>query len=308
MINNKKWTAENIPDQNGKVVIVTGSSSGIGFEAARILANKNAKVIIAVRNLTKGEKAKSKILSQNSIADTEVMKLDLADLGSVKNFVSNFKSHFNRLDILINNAGVMVPPYSKTKDGFELQMGTNHLGHFALTIQLLDLILNSKNSRIVNVSSGAHRIGNINFDDLNWEKRKYKPWRAYGDSKIANLYFTQELEKKLISTDIKVTAAHPGWTATDLQRNSGLFRFLNNFFAMKPEQGVLSILRAATDENVKNGDYFGPDGWKEGKGYPVKVGMTRLAKDEKKAEMLWKVSEKLTETKFNFADKEEILV
>lgn len=307
MKNNGKWTAENIADQNGKIVIVTGSSSGIGFEAARVLADKNAKVIMAVRNLEKGNNARFKITKANSNADVEVMKLDLADLESVKNFVNNFKSHFERLDILINNAGVMVPPYSKTKDGFELQMGTNHFGHFALTMQLLDLILKTKNARIVNISSGAHKAGNINFDDLNWEKRKYKPWRAYGDSKIANLYFTQELGRKLKNTDIKVTAAHPGWTATDLQRNSGLFRFLNNFFAMKPHQGALPSLRAATDQNVQNGDYFGPDGWQEGRGFPVKVGMSKLAKDEKKAEKLWEVSEKLTETKYNFANVEKIM-
>jgi len=196
-MNNKNWTIENIPDQNKKIVIITGSNSGIGFEAARILANKNAKVIVAVRNLDKGNAAKLKITKENSKAEIEVIRLDLADLSSVKSFSDELKQKYDQLDILINNAGVMIPPYSKTKEGFELQMGVNHLGHFALTMQLLDIIKKTPNSRIVNVSSGAHKIGNINFDDFNWEKRQYKAWRAYGDSKIANLYFTKELAERI---------------------------------------------------------------------------------------------------------------
>jgi len=298
-LSTNKWTAENILDQKGRIAIVTGSSSGIGFETAKALANKNAKVIIAVRNLAKGEKAKSKILSLNKNADVELMKLDLADLSSVKAFAQEFKNKFQKLDLLINNAGVMIPPYSKTKDGFELQMGTNHLGHFALTLQLLDLINAAPNARIVNVASAAHKYGNIDFNDLNWEKRKYKSWRAYGDSKIANLYFTKELAKRINDNNIKVTAAHPGWTATDLQRHSGLFSFLNNFFAMNQEQGALPTLRAAIDDSANSGDYYGPDGWQEWRGYPVKVDMTKLAKDDTIAKKLWQVSEELTNIKFS---------
>ena len=294
-----KWTAENIPDQKGRIAIVTGSSSGIGFEAAKALANKNAKVIVAVRNLEKGEKAKSKILSKNKNADVELMKLDLADLSSVKTFAQEFKNKFQKLDLLINNAGVMIPPYSKTKDGFELQMGTNHLGHFALTLQLLDLINAAPNARIVNVASSAHKYGKIDFNDLHWEKRKYKSWRAYGDSKIANLYFTQELGRKLIDKKVIVTAAHPGWTATDLQRYSKMFEFLNQFFAMNQEQGALPTLRAATDDSANSGDYYGPDGWQEWRGYPVKVDMTKLAKDDNIAKKLWEVSEELTDVKLS---------
>ncbi len=295
------WNTDNIPDQNGKIAIVTGSSSGIGYETARVLANKNAKVIIAVRNLEKGEKAKSKIINQNSNAEIEVMNLDLADLNSVKSFSDSFKQKYSQLDLLINNAGVMIPPYSKTKDGFELQMGTNHFGHFALTLQLIDLIKNTPNSRIVNVASNAHKYGKINFNDLNWEKRKYKPMRSYGDSKIANLYFTSELAKKLNNNEnnIIVTAAHPGWTATDLQRYSKLFEFMNGLFAMKSEQGALPTLRAAIDNNVKNGDYYGPDGWQGWRGYPVKVDPNKLAKEKTIAERLWKVSEDLTGIKLN---------
>ena len=170
MIKNNKWTAENIPDQKGRIAIVTGSSSGIGYEAAKVLANKNEKVVIAVRNLEKGEKAKAKIVNQNSNADVVVIKIDLSDLSSIKSFVEEYRQKFDKLDLLINNAGVMIPPYSKTKDGFELQMGTNHFGHFALTLQLLSLIKSTPNSRIVNVTSNAHKYGNINFEDLNWEK------------------------------------------------------------------------------------------------------------------------------------------
>ena len=196
----------------------------------------------------------------------------------------------------------MVPPYSKTEDGFELQFGTNHLGHFALTAHLFDLIKNRANSRIINVISLAHKYGKINFDDLNWKKRKYKAWTAYGDSKIANLYFTYELQNQLTQngSNTIVTAAHPGWTGTDLQRHVGLLEFLNGFFAMKIEQGDLPTLRAATDENAKCGDYFGPDGWHEWKGYPVKVKSNKLSHDKEIAKKLWAVSEELTNVRFKF--------
>jgi NAD(P)-dependent dehydrogenase (short-subunit alcohol dehydrogenase family) len=297
-----KWDANQIPDQSGKIIVITGSSSGIGFEAARVLVNKGAKVIIAVRDPVKGNTALDKIKAQNENAEAEYMNIDLADLDSVSSFVNEYKDKFDKLDILINNAGVMIPPYSKTKNGFELQMGTNHFGHFALTIQLLDLIKNTPNPRIVNVASNAHKYGNINFEDLNWEKRKYKAWRAYGDSKIANLYFTFELKNKLKDTNVKVTAAHPGWTATDLQRHSGIVDYLNRFFAMKPEQGALPTLRAATDEAANSGDYYGPDGFMGMKGYPVKVEPSDLAKDETIAKKLWSVSEELTNNKFELYD------
>lgn len=290
------WDANQIPDQSGRVIIVTGSSSGIGYEAARVLANKNAEVIIAVRNADKGTAALNKIKTQNDKANVSVMILDLASLDSVKKFAANFKQKFQRLDLLINNAGVMMPPYSKTSDGFELQFGTNHLGHFALTLQLLDLIDRTEKSRIVNVSSNAHKYGKINFEDLNWESRKYKAMASYGDSKIANLYFTYMLGKMLREkgSKILVTAAHPGWTATDLQRHNGLFEFFNGFFAMKMGQGALPTLRAATDPVAQSGDYFGPDGWQEWRGYPVKVESNALSRDTEIARKLWDVSEALT--------------
>ena len=246
----EKWTEENIPSQIGKIAIVTGSSSGIGYEAARVLANKGAEIIIAVRNKDKGEDAIRKITEQNSKAITKLMILDLANLKSVEKFAKEFRKRYSKLDLLINNAGVMMPPYGKTKDGYELQFGTNHLGHFALTGQLMDILKTTTDSRIVNVSSGAHNWGQLDFNDLNWENRKYKPGRSYGDSKIANLYFTYELSNRISGNSPIVIAAHPGWTATELQRHSGVFKFLNNFFAMPIEQGALPTLRAATDEQV----------------------------------------------------------
>ncbi|MCP5050333.1 MAG: SDR family NAD(P)-dependent oxidoreductase [bacterium] len=182
-----KWNENNIKDQTGRLAIVTGSSSGIGYEAARVLANKNAKVIIAVRNGEKGNAAADKIREQYDNAHVSVMILDLANLESVRAFAENLKKDHSKLDLLINNAGVMMPPYSKTSDGFELQFGTNHLGHFALTGLLLDVIKNTPGARIVNVSSSAHKAGKLDFDDLNWENRKYSPWKSYGASKIANL-------------------------------------------------------------------------------------------------------------------------
>jgi NAD(P)-dependent dehydrogenase (short-subunit alcohol dehydrogenase family) len=297
-----KWNSNDVPDQNGRVAVVTGASSGIGYETARVLAEKNAKVIIAVRNLDKGKKAAEKIKTRHEKADLVIMELDLADLKSVKQFAEAFKKEYEQLDLLINNAGVMIPPYSKTTDGFELQFGTNHLGHFALTGLLLDLLKKTAGSRIVNVSSMAHTQGNINFDDLNWEKRTYAPWNAYGDSKIANLYFTYELNRKMDSADKTplVVAAHPGVTATDLQRHSGLVSFLSNLFAQKIEMGALPTLYAAVAPDVKSGDYFGPSGFKEIRGYPKKVESNALSHDTTIANKLWDISEKLTGITYNF--------
>jgi NAD(P)-dependent dehydrogenase (short-subunit alcohol dehydrogenase family) len=303
MMKNEKWNTENILSQKGRIVIVTGSSSGIGYETARVLANKQASVIIAVRNLDKGNKALAKIIQQNKDADVQVMELDLANLASVKNFTENFQKNYSRLDLLINNAGVMIPPYAKTTDGFELQFGTNHLGHFALTGQLLELLISTKGSRIVNVSSGAHNFGKIDFDDLNWEKRNYAQWTAYGDSKLANLYFTYELDRKLKEQGINtlVTASHPGWTATELQRTAGdVMKYLNGIFAQNITMGALPTLRAAIEEGLKGAEYFGPNGFMEIGGYPVKVESNKLSKDRAIAQKLWEVSENLTGVKFEF--------
>ena len=256
----KKWDSSDIPDQKGRVAIVTGASSGIGFETARVLAEKNATVIIAPRNLDKGNVAAEKIRSGHPNADLTVMELDLANLDSVRDFAEKFKDSYSRLDLLINNAGVMMPPLSKTKDGFELQFGTNHLGHFALTGLLIDLIKNTPDSRIVNVSSGAHHYGNLDFEDLTWEKRPYKKMKAYSDSKIANIYFANELQRRLDEAGVNtlVTAAHPGWTATELQRHAGVFKFLNRFVAQDITMGALPTLYAAVAEDVQACDYYGP--------------------------------------------------
>jgi NAD(P)-dependent dehydrogenase (short-subunit alcohol dehydrogenase family) len=293
-----RWTTNNISDLTGQTAIITGSNTGLGKETATILAGKNANVMLAVRNIIKGEDAALEIKNQFPQSHIKVMELDLSSLKSVKIFANNILKEYKQINYLINNAGVMVPPYSKTEDGFELQFGTNHLGHFALTGHLLSLLKATSGSRIVNVSSMMHNSGNLNFDDLNWEKRDYNASSSYADSKIANLYFTYELARKLKKYDLKVTAAHPGWTATDLQRYSGLFSFFNPFFAQKPAMGALPTLRAAIDPAALSGDFFGPDGFKEIKGYPVKVESNELSHDENIAAKLWLVSEELTGVKF----------
>ena len=298
----KKWGSNDIPDQNGRVAIVTGSSSGIGYETARVLAEKNATVIVAVRNLQKGNAAVEKIKISHPNANVKVMELDLASLESVRSFAKIFRNDYSRLDLLINNAGVMMPPYSKTADGFELQFGTNHLGHFALAGLLIDMVKDTPESRIVNVSSSSHHYGELNFDDLNWENRPYKKMKTYGDSKIANIYFTYELQRRLDVNGSKtlVTAAHPGWTATELQRHVGLLSFLNNFFSQDITMGALPTLYAAVAEDVQGGDYYGPSGWKEMRGYPKKVQSNELSHDKKIAQKLWEVSEDLTGITFPY--------
>jgi NAD(P)-dependent dehydrogenase (short-subunit alcohol dehydrogenase family) len=300
----KKWDINNIEDQSGQVAIVTGASSGIGLETARVLSIKGAQVIIAVRNAEKGRLAVTEIQSETSKALVSFMLLDLADLKSISEFSQAFKKEHQQLDLLINNAGVMVPPFQKTVDGFELQMGTNHLGHFALTGHLLELIMRTPYARIINVSSLAHSMGNINFEDLNWEKRKYKKWKAYGDSKIANLYFTAILKQKLkgINSNVLTASAHPGWTATELQRNSGLANILNPLFAQTMSMGALPTLFAATAPDVSSGDYFGPGGFKEIKGYPKKAKSNVMSQNLSNATKLWECSETLTKVRFKFED------
>ncbi len=294
------WNTENIPDQKGRVVIVTGATSGLGKEAARVMAGKNARVIMAVRNVNKGEKVAGEIRNEFKEADVSVRDLDLSSLASVKSFADGIIKDYERLDILINNAGIMMCPYAKTEDGFEIQMGTNHLGHFALTGHLLPLLNKTKGSRVVATSSVGHRSGKIDFTDINWEKRKYNTARAYGDSKLANLYFSYELADRFgKNADApKVTAAHPGWTRTELQRHAGVFRFLNNFFSQGPDMGVLPTLRAAIDPEAESGDYFGPARFFEMQGYPVKVKSNGRSHDKEAARKLWDYSEKMTGVSF----------
>lgn len=292
----KRWDDRLMLDQSGKVAIVTGAGSGLGFETVRALAGKNAKVVMAVRNAAKGREAVARIKKECPRADVDVMELDLADLSSVRKFAQDFTKRFSRLDLLINNAGVMVPPYGKTVDGFELQFGTNHLGHFALTVLLIDMLKKVSGSRIVTVSSGAHAFGMLDFDDLNWEKRRYNAWQAYGDSKLANLYFTRELQRRLDEegSDVLAVAAHPGWAATELQRHQWWVRLLNNFFAQPADMGALPTLYAATAPDVHGSEYFGPDGKGQMRGYPVKVQSSKRSRDMVVASRLWEVSEEMT--------------
>ena len=294
------WSVKNIPDQTGRVVIITGSTSGIGKAGTKILAQKNAKVIMAVRNVAKGEAVVQEIRSSLQKADIEVRKLDLSDLDSVRAFSKGVINDYEHLDILINNAGIMLCPFSRTKNGFEIQMGTNHLGHFALTGLLMPLLKKTKGSRIVSTSSAGHRVANIKLEDINWEKRKYKTNIAYADSKIANLYFAYELARRLEGEPNApvVTASHPGWTRSELQRHSGVLRFLNIFFSQGPEQGILPSLRGAIDPNAKSGDYYGPSRFFEMHGSPVKVKSNKRSYDTEAARKLWEISEELTQVSY----------
>lgn len=293
------WTAENIPDLTGKNAIVTGANSGIGYEMARALACKKATVILACRNKDKGESAVQQIDQEYPEAKAVLMQLDLSDLASIRRFADEFTSHYDGLDILINNAGIMAVPYGKTADGFELQFGTNHLGHFTLTGLLLDLILRTPRARVVTVSSGGHRFAEIDFDNLNGEKN-YDQQGAYAQSKLANLLFTYELQRRFesVGVDTIAVAAHPGWTATNLQVHWRMLRILNPFIGQKPKMGALPTLYAASAPDVQGGDYYGPCGWQELRGYPTKVHSSNSSYDTAVADKLWKVSEELTGVRY----------
>jgi NAD(P)-dependent dehydrogenase (short-subunit alcohol dehydrogenase family) len=252
--NQQKWTDEKIPDQSGKTVIVTGANSGIGYEASTALVQKGARVIMACRSLEKGQVAAAKIQNQDPKGEAILKQLDLADLSSVARFTDDFIAEHERLDILINNAGVMAIPYQQTADGFEMQFGTNHLGHFALTGRLFPLLQNTPGSRVVTVSSYAHIMGKINFDDLNSEK-SYQKWLAYGQSKLANILFAYQLQRlsSQIGDDPISVAVHPGYAATNLQKSSSFFSFTNNFMAQSQEKGALPTLYAATCPDIQGG-------------------------------------------------------
>jgi NAD(P)-dependent dehydrogenase (short-subunit alcohol dehydrogenase family) len=292
------FTPDHIPDLAGKTVIVTGANSGIGHAAAAALAHAGATVVLAVRDQAKGEAAAATIT-----AATEVRPLDLASLDSVRAFAASWTGP---IDLLINNAGVMIPPLTRTADGFELQFGTNHLGHFALTNLLLPHVAPA--GRVVTVSSDAHRAGAIDFDDLNWERRRYRPWRAYGQSKLANLLFTGELQRRLTEagSTVKATAAHPGYAATNLQSHSGsrvvafaMKQLGNRLIAQDAAGGALPTLYAAVAD-IPGGSFAGPSGpFGLGlRGAPTLVGRSAAAGDEQVARRLWTVSETLTGVSF----------
>ncbi|MEV4237230.1 MULTISPECIES: oxidoreductase [unclassified Nocardia] len=287
------WDTSNIPDQSGRTIIVTGANSGLGAVTARALAGAGAQVVLACRNVAKGEKVAGEIGAR-----AEVRELDLADLASVRAFADAV----DRADVLINNAGVMAVPQRRTADGFEMQVGTNHLGHFALTGLLLEKI----SDRVVTVSSSAHRAGKIDLDDLNWERRKYQRWSAYGQAKLANLMFAYELQRRLTaagSSKISV-AAHPGYAATELQSHTEsildtVMALGNRLLAQSAEMGALPEIYAAT-EQVEPGAFYGPDGWGAMRGYPGLSGSTAASKDEQVARGLWELSEKLTGVVYAF--------
>jgi len=287
------WSTTDIPDLTGRSVIVTGANSGIGRAAARALAGAGARVVLAVRDTGKGQSA-----AASMPGDTEVRRLDLASLASVREFAAGWDGEIN---LLINNAGVMVPPLTRTAEGFELQLGTNHLGHFALS----NLLLEHVTGRVVTVSSTGHRIGSIDFDDLNWEHRRYRAWRAYGQSKLANLLFTSELQRRLTAagSPVLATAAHPGYAATNLQFHSGR-RLLdvvnaagNRLLAQDENGGALPTLYAAVAE-LPGDSFAGPGGFMEQRGAPKLVGRSNAARDADVARRLWDVSEELTGVRF----------
>jgi len=305
MPDKKAWTADDMPDLSGKTIVVTGGNSGIGYEAALEFARKRADVILACRDLGKARTAAAQISASSPGAKVEVMELDLANLASVRGFSDAFHRGHPALHVLCNNAGVMAIPYRRTVDGFEMQFGTNHLGHFALTGLMLDRLLATEGGRVVNVASGAHRMGKIRFDDLQWHNG-YRKWMAYGQSKLANLLFTFELQRRADASGAKLlsVACHPGYAATNLQaagpRMQGssmmesLFSVGNSLFAQSAAMGALPTEYAAVASDVHGGDYIGPDGIGEMWGHPVKVGCSAAARDTAAAARLWELSEQLT--------------
>jgi NAD(P)-dependent dehydrogenase (short-subunit alcohol dehydrogenase family) len=299
-----KWTTTQIPDQDGRLAVVTGANSGLGLVTARELARAGATVVMACRNERKGEEALRAVQARVPSAEVELEQLDLADLGSVRSFAERVRERHDGLDLLINNAGVMATPRRETADGFELQFGTNHLGHFALTGLLLPELEGREDARVVTLSSGAHKGGRIAFDNLRGE-RHYFRWRAYAQSKLANLLFALELDRRLraAGSTVKSLAAHPGYSATNLQSSGPptvdalLMAPVNRFYAQSDEMGALPTLYAATVPGLEGGTYIGPDGFAEMRGHPVPVPPNGTARDEALARRLWTVSEELTGVK-----------
>jgi NAD(P)-dependent dehydrogenase (short-subunit alcohol dehydrogenase family) len=287
------FTTSQIPDQTGRTAVITGANSGIGRAAATALAAKGARVVLAVRSTDKGDAAAAQMPGT-----TEVRRLDLASLASVREFADGWDGG---IDLLINNAGIMVPPLSQTTDGFEMQFGTNHLGHFALT----NLLLPHITGRVVTVSSTGHRVGAIDFDDLNWERKPYKAWRAYGQSKLANLLFTAELQRRLIDagSPVEANAAHPGYAATNLQFHSQrraldiISVIGNRLIAQDENGGALPTLYAAVAD-IPGNSFAGPGGFMEQRGAPKLVGRSKAATDMDVARRLWEASEQLTGVRF----------
>ncbi len=309
----QKWTAADMPDQMGRKAVVTGANSGLGLVTARELARHGASVTLAVRDTEKGERAATAIREAEPSAQVRVMALDLADLDSIRAFADAREDI--GLDLLVNNAGVMALPRRTTRDGFEMQLGTNHLGHFALTGLLMDALEKSDAPRVVTLSSPAHRIGKMNFEDLQGERRYFR-WSAYGQSKLANLLFAFELQRRVSAagSDLKSVASHPGYSATNLQTRGsdghgglltriedGVMAVSNRVLAQSAEMGALPTLYAATVDDLPGGSYVGPDGVGEQRGHPRLVDSTSASKDRAAARRLWDVSEQLTGVSFDLA-------
>ncbi len=299
----EKWTTANIPNLSGKVIIVTGANSGVGYEAAKEFARNGAQTILACRSIDKAQTALSQIQAEIPKASAEIMQLDLASLDSVRQFADAFNANYQRLDILLNNAGIMMVPYGTTEDGFERQFGTNHLGHFALTGLLLDRLLATPNARVVNVSSNAHNMGNMDFDNLMFEGgANYTPTRSYSRSKLANLLFTSELQRHFtaVGSSAIAVAAHPGVSRTNLtghMEDNWYFKLFGPLFwsfVQSAAMGALPLIRAAVDPQAVGGQYYGPDGLREMRGYPVVVQSNKASHSDDDAEKLWQVSQKLT--------------
>ncbi len=308
----EQWIRQHLPDLTGRRVIVTGANSGLGFEASKLLAARGAEVTLAVRNMAKGATAALSIRAAVPAARLDVRLLDLADLASAREFASAFCATHDRLDILLNNAGLMAIPRRETRDGFEMQFGVNHLGHFALTGLLLPMLLANPAARIVTVSSGIHVAGNINFADLH-AKRGYSNWRAYAQSKLANLLFAYELQRRLerAGSPVLSLAAHPGYAATNLQAvgpamtgsrsGQALMRVANRVMAQSAAMGALPLVYAAVGADVRGGDYCGPGNLMGLRGLPVKSRSSRRSHDRALATRLWAVSERLTGVTYDLA-------
>ncbi|CPW51490.1 Putative short-chain dehydrogenase/reductase [Mycobacteroides abscessus] len=298
-----KWSTTDIPDQTGRIAIVTGANTGLGLETAKALAAHGAHVVLAVRNAEKGKAAAEAITAAHSNADVTLQSLDLSSLESVRRASDELKARYDKIDLLINNAGVMWTEKSSTADGFELQFGTNHLGHYAFTGLLLERLLPVEGSRVVTVSSIGHRIrAAIHFDDLQWE-RDYDRVAAYGQSKLANLLFTYELQRRLAGTNTVALAAHPGGSNTELARNSPLwvravFDVVAPLLVQGADMGALPTLRAATDPAALGGQYYGPDGFMEQRGNPKVVASSEQSYNLDLQRRLWSVSEELTDVVF----------
>jgi len=305
------WTAADIPDQTGRTVVITGANSGLGLRSAEALAKSGARVLLSCRNAAKAADALESVSKVATGPAPEVVPLDLADLASVHAAADDIAGRTDHVDVLLNNAGVMAIPLRRTADDFEMQFGTNHLGHFALTGRLLPLLLAADQPRVVTTSSQAHRIGTMRWDDLQWRKR-YSKWRAYGQSKLSNLLFTFELGRlaNLNGTSLLAMAAHPGYAATHLQavgsemtgKNlSGRVMDLGNkIFAQSDAQGAWPQLYAATMPDVRSGDYYGPKGIFEMQGSPEKVHMRGAGRDPQSATRLWEISERETGVSYDW--------